>query len=41
MESHIVPTNINYAWGITLLGGSPDLPFQLKDPAGHTLPIVD
>ena len=41
MKSHMVPTNINYAWGITLLGGSPDLPFQPKDPAGHTLPIPD
>ena len=41
MKSHIVPTNINYAWGITLLGGSPDLPFRPKDPAGHTLPIAD
>lgn len=41
MKSHMVPTNINYAWGITLLGGSPDLPFQPKDPAGHTLPIAD
>ena len=41
MRSHMVPTNINYAWGITLLGGSPDLPFQPKDPAGHTLPIPD
>ncbi len=41
MKSHIVPTNINYAWGITLLGGSPDLPFKPKDPAGHTLPIPD
>ena len=41
MRSHIVPTNINYAWGITLLGGSPDLPFKPTDPAGHTLPIPD
>jgi prepilin-type N-terminal cleavage/methylation domain-containing protein len=41
MRSHIVPTNINYAWGITLLGGSPDLPFKPIDPAGHTLPIPD
>jgi prepilin-type N-terminal cleavage/methylation domain-containing protein len=41
MRSHIVPTNINYAWGITLLGGSPDLPFRPTDPAGHTLPIPD
>jgi prepilin-type N-terminal cleavage/methylation domain-containing protein len=41
MRSHIVPTNINYAWGITLLGGSPDLPFKPKDPAGHTLPMPD
>jgi prepilin-type N-terminal cleavage/methylation domain-containing protein len=41
MRSHIVPTNINYAWGITLLGGSPDLPFKPRDPAGHTLPIPD
>lgn len=41
MRSHIVPTNINYAWGITLLGGSPDLPFRPSDPAGHTLPIPD
>ena len=41
MKSHMVPTNINYAWGITLLGGSPELPFQPKDPAGHTLPIAD
>lgn len=41
MRSHIVPTNINYAWGITLLGGSPDLPFQPTDTAGHTLPIPD
>ncbi|MBZ5515323.1 MAG: prepilin-type N-terminal cleavage/methylation domain-containing protein [Acidobacteriia bacterium] len=41
MRSHIVPTNINYAWGITLLGGSPDLPFRPTDTAGHTLPIPD
>jgi hypothetical protein len=41
MRSHIVPTNINYAWGITLLGGSPDLPFRPTDPAGNTLPIPD
>jgi hypothetical protein len=41
MRSHIVPTNINYAWGITLLGGSPDLPFKPIDPAGDTLPIPD
>ena len=41
MKSHMVPTNINYAWGITLLGGSPDLPFRPVDPAGHTLPIPD
>ena len=41
MRSHMVPTNINYAWGITLLGGSPDLPFRPRDPAGHTLPIPD
>jgi prepilin-type N-terminal cleavage/methylation domain-containing protein len=41
MRSHIVPTNINYAWGITLLGGSPDLPFKPTDPAGHALPIPD
>ncbi len=41
MRSHIVPTNINYAWGITLLGGSPDLPFKPVDPAGNTLPIPD
>jgi prepilin-type N-terminal cleavage/methylation domain-containing protein len=41
MRSHIVPTNINYAWGITLLGGSPELPFKPTDPAGHTLPIAD
>jgi prepilin-type N-terminal cleavage/methylation domain-containing protein len=41
MRSHIVPTNINYAWGITLLGGSPDLPFKPIDPDGHTLPIPD
>ena len=41
MKSHIVPTNINYAWGITLLGGSPELPFRPTDPSGHTLPIPD
>ena len=41
MKSHIVPTNINYAWGITLLGGSPELPFRPTDPAGRTLPIPD
>jgi type II secretory pathway pseudopilin PulG len=41
MKSHIVPTNINYAWGITLLGGSPELPFRPTDPGGHTLPIPD
>jgi len=41
MKSHIVPTNINYAWGITLLGGSPELPFRPTDPAAHTLPIPD
>ncbi|MBI4165522.1 MAG: prepilin-type N-terminal cleavage/methylation domain-containing protein [Acidobacteria bacterium] len=41
MRSHIVPTNINYAWGITLLGGSPELPFRPTDQAGHTLPIPD
>ncbi len=41
MRSHIVPTNINYAWGITLLGGSPELPFKPTDPAGRTLPIPD
>lgn len=41
MKSHIVPTNINYAWGITLLGGSPDLPFRPTDQGGHTLPIPD
>lgn len=39
MRSRIVPTNINYAWGITLVGGSPELPFKPKDPAGHTVPI--
>jgi type II secretory pathway pseudopilin PulG len=41
MRSHIVPTNINYAWGITLLGGSPELPFRPRDQAGTTLPIPD
>jgi len=41
MRSHIVPTNINYAWGITLLGGSPELPFKPIDPDGHSLPIPD
>lgn len=41
MRSHMVPTNINYAWGITLLGGSPDLPFRPVDPGAHTLPIPD
>lgn len=41
MRSHMVPTNINFAWGITLQGGSPDLPFKPRDPAGHTLPIPD
>jgi prepilin-type N-terminal cleavage/methylation domain-containing protein len=41
MKSHIVPTNINYAWGITLLGGSPELPFRPRDPDGHTVPIAD
>ena len=41
MKSHIVPTNINYAWGITLLGGSPELPFRPTDSAGRTLPIPD
>lgn len=41
MRSHIVPTNINYAWGITLLGGSPELPFRPTDHAGTTLPIPD
>jgi prepilin-type N-terminal cleavage/methylation domain-containing protein len=39
MRSRIVPTNINYAWGITLLGGSPELPFMPRDPDGHTLPL--
>jgi hypothetical protein len=41
MRSHIVPTNINYAWGITLLGGSPELPFRPTDSEGRTLPIPD
>lgn len=41
MRSHIVPTNINYAWGITLLGGSPELPTKPTDQAGNTLPIPD
>jgi prepilin-type N-terminal cleavage/methylation domain-containing protein len=41
MKSHIVPTNINYAWGITLLGGSPELPFRPRDPDGNTVPIAD
>ena len=39
MRSRIVPTNINYAWGITLLGGSPELPFMPRDPDGNTLPV--
>ena len=41
LRSHIVPTNINYAWGITLLGGSPELSPKPSDQAGHTLPIAD
>lgn len=40
MKSHIVPTNISYAWGITMLGGSPDLPFQPTDSSGHTIPAL-
>jgi prepilin-type N-terminal cleavage/methylation domain-containing protein len=39
MKSNIAPTNINYAWGVTILGGSTELPFVPTDPAGHTLPI--
>ena len=26
-------------WGITLLGGSPELPFMPRDPDGNTLPV--
>lgn len=39
MRSHVVPTNINDAWNIVLLGGMLLLPATPKDPSNDTLPL--